>query len=310
LAMHFCDMEDDILQHIGDLVKNIQFIGPLSIVACSRVSWRLYTLFVSKCARTRLQWERGFLAKYTWKVEQFNTRSNKMYSPVFTSGHGHHWRMLLFPKGNRIVARGPSLYLEVVNAPFLPCGWFRQAAFKMIVHHNANEKCNLVTNSTDICFCDKHQDWGYRMVVSQFTPEQFKCEYMCQDQSVTFSVEIHIQPYVANMNAIFESLRLANEVKHRDWQDGTLVKYMRHMVRNTELMCTMCDLKLSNMCGDYFHCNSMHTHDMTLMARLLSDLLQPDVAHFSDHAVFRNDVDQISAAQQLETTCSLLRWEN
>ena len=307
--MLFCDMEDDILLHIGDLVKKIQFIGPLSIVACSRVSWRLHTLFASKCHCARLRWQQGFLAKYTWKVE-YNIKVHHVYSPVFASEHGHHWRMLLFPNGNKISGRGPSLYLVVANAPFLPCGWFRQTAFKLIVHHNTHDKCNLVTSLTDICFCDKYQDWGYRMIVPQFTMEEFKRDYMCTDQSVRFSVEIHTRPYVANMHAIFDNLRLANEEKHRDWQDATLIKYMRYVERDTELTCTMCDLKLSNMCGYTFHCNSMHVHDMTVMARLLSRLLQPDVARSSDHAVFRNDVDQICAAQQLETTPCLSQWEN
>ena len=50
------------------------------------------------------------------RVTQFRDQPRKLYSPVFTSPHGHHWRLLLFCRGNGTNGTGPSFYLDVSNA--------------------------------------------------------------------------------------------------------------------------------------------------------------------------------------------------
>ncbi|KAJ1432888.1 TRAF-like [Sesbania bispinosa] len=67
--------------------------------------------------------------KFTWTVQNFSKLdSEKLYSETFFLG-GHQWRILIFPKGNKV--NYLSIYLDVGDVANLPEKWSRVTHFKL-----------------------------------------------------------------------------------------------------------------------------------------------------------------------------------
>ncbi|KAL2900926.1 Ubiquitin carboxyl-terminal hydrolase 12, partial [Bienertia sinuspersici] len=102
-------------------------------------------------------------SKFTWTIEGFSRLNvKKHYSDVFVVG-GYKWRILIFPKGNNVDYL--SMYLDVADAPALPYGWSRYAAFSLLVVNQAHHKYSI-RKETQHQFNARESDWGFTSFMS------------------------------------------------------------------------------------------------------------------------------------------------
>ncbi|XP_048137607.1 ubiquitin C-terminal hydrolase 12-like isoform X1 [Rhodamnia argentea] len=98
------------------------------------------------------------LWKYTWKITNFSSLTQrKYYSEVFTLSN-HAWRILIFPKGNN--TEHLSIYLEVADSERLPSGWSRNARFKLTLI-DQNNYGNSRIRETEHNFTGRESLWGF-----------------------------------------------------------------------------------------------------------------------------------------------------
>ncbi|KAI6673927.1 hypothetical protein NL676_001833 [Syzygium grande] len=96
--------------------------------------------------------------KYTWKITNFTSLTQKKYySEVFTLGD-NAWRILIFPKGNN--TDHLSIYLDVADSVELPYGWNRSAHFRMILVDQNNYGYSWI-KETEHNFNARESDWGF-----------------------------------------------------------------------------------------------------------------------------------------------------
>ena len=98
-----------------------------------------------------------------WRIPNFSKLAErKVYSDT-RAVHGHPWRLLLFPRGNRV--EWLSLYLDVADAAELVPSWCRYARFTLAVV-NQRDPDTTVEKSTHHEFNTREPDWGFTMFVS------------------------------------------------------------------------------------------------------------------------------------------------
>ncbi|XP_059665799.1 MATH domain and coiled-coil domain-containing protein At3g58370-like [Cornus florida] len=103
-------------------------------------------------------------SRFTWKIENFSKlNTEKLYSVNFSVG-GHKWRVLIFPKGNKVVDH-LSIYLDVPEKNWLLYGWSRCAEFSFSVINQIDNKLT-VKEDTKCQFDERHSNWGF----SSFMP--------------------------------------------------------------------------------------------------------------------------------------------
>uniref|UniRef100_A0A7N0VJD6 ubiquitinyl hydrolase 1 n=1 Tax=Kalanchoe fedtschenkoi TaxID=63787 RepID=A0A7N0VJD6_KALFE len=97
-------------------------------------------------------------SRFTWRVENF-TRLNakKLYSDTFSAA-GHHWRILVFPKGNNVDYF--SIYLDVADSESLSHGWRIYAHFTLAVVNQIHGNYSIVKDARHQ-FNAKESDWGF-----------------------------------------------------------------------------------------------------------------------------------------------------
>ncbi|KAI6673924.1 hypothetical protein NL676_001830 [Syzygium grande] len=96
--------------------------------------------------------------KYTWKITNFTSLTQKKYySEVFTLCD-NAWRILIFPKGNN--TDHLSIYLDVANSVELPYGWNRSAHFRMTLVDQNNYSYSRI-KETEHNFNARESDWGF-----------------------------------------------------------------------------------------------------------------------------------------------------
>ncbi|KAF8006892.1 hypothetical protein BT93_K1017 [Corymbia citriodora subsp. variegata] len=96
--------------------------------------------------------------KYTWKITNFTSLTQKKYySEVFTL-HDNAWRILIFPKGNNVDCL--SLYLDIADSRRLPSGWSRSAHFRLILVDQNNYDYSRI-KETEHNFTARESDWGF-----------------------------------------------------------------------------------------------------------------------------------------------------
>ncbi|GJY25675.1 putative RNA-directed DNA polymerase [Tanacetum coccineum] len=84
-------------------------------------------------------------AMFTWTIENFSRLTGKkVYSDVFVVG-GYKWRVLMFPKGNKVDHL--SMYLDVADSTALPYGWSRYALFGLAVVNQIHSKFTIIKGS-------------------------------------------------------------------------------------------------------------------------------------------------------------------
>ncbi|XP_016486549.2 ubiquitin C-terminal hydrolase 12 isoform X1 [Nicotiana tabacum] len=97
-------------------------------------------------------------AQFTWTIDNFSRLNvKKLYSEVFNVG-GYKWRILIFPKGNKVDCL--SIYLDVADSASLPYGWSKYAQFSLAVHNQIQNKFT-VRKDTQHQFNEREKDWGF-----------------------------------------------------------------------------------------------------------------------------------------------------
>lgn len=268
------NLDDDVIQSIGAAVENIRCLGSISIVMLSRVCRRFRALFQILSDNAKSRWMEGFSVFHTWKVPRFRDRTERLYSPVFTTAHGHHWRLLLFCKGNGVAGVGPSVYLDVSNAIFLPEGWSRRSKFKLQFQHNVDETQNIITPPTDITFCKTNKDWGYRVFVPHFDYDSFCNNFVDADGAITICCEIHTDSIVPS--SIIPRMKVCKPYTRATtyWKKQVLSEFLSR--DDGRLFCTLCEGQLSQRYGNLI-CSSRHVHNANLGVCLVSRIVQPHV---------------------------------
>ncbi|KAK8999162.1 hypothetical protein V6N11_070339 [Hibiscus sabdariffa] len=100
------------------------------------------------------------ISKVTWRIQNFSSfkKDQRLYSEHF-SVDGNKWRILIFPKGNKVVDH-LSIYLNVADSATLPSGWtrFAQVGFAVIDQIDRTKSIIKVTTHE---FNAKESDWGF-----------------------------------------------------------------------------------------------------------------------------------------------------
>ncbi|MCH85047.1 ubiquitin carboxyl-terminal hydrolase family protein, partial [Trifolium medium] len=87
--------------------------------------------------------------KFTWKIDNFSRLTvDKIYSEPFVIG-GYPWRILLFPKGNK-VDDYVSIYLEAVKTANMAKEWSRDVKFKLLVFNQLDTN-KTITKEVFVC---------------------------------------------------------------------------------------------------------------------------------------------------------------
>ena len=285
--MHLKNLDDDAIRSIATATKNIRCLGPISIVMFSRVCRHFHFLLLTLTKDAKERWVQGFCVSYMWKVPFRDESSiNRIYSPVFMSEHGHHWR-LLFCRGENF---GPSLYVDVANAVFLPEGWTRKTTFK-IQFHNVDERKTLACPLTDIIFCKNNRDWGYRVFVPFYEHDLFCDDFVDANGAVTISCEIHVEPILPSSITSTKTTAKPCTRTETKCKKQTLTDFVRYEGAKC-LSCTLCNSKVvfyndATLICDLFHC--LDTEQGICAA---SRVVQPDVNYSNDCAI--NTIDHLS----------------
>ena len=291
--MHLTNLDDDIIRSIAIATKNIRCLGMISLVMFSRVCRHFHFLFLTLTKHAKERWVEGFCVSYTWKVPSFRGGcfTSRMYSPVFMSEHGHHWRLLFFDRGNHTESFGPSLYLDVANAAFLPKDWSRRTTFKVQFHHNEDKTRNIACPLTEITFCKSNRDWGYRVFVPFYEHDLFCDQFVDANGAVTISCEIHVEPILPS--SIFATKTTGGVCTRTKTKCKKQI--LADFVQYEGAKCFSCTLCNSNsvfynnntLVCDFFHCLDT---DQSICAA--SRVVQPDVDYSNDSAI--NAIDGLS----------------
>lgn len=95
--------------------------------------------------------------KFTWTIEHFSKLdAEEHYSEIFSVG-GHKWRVLIYPKGNKVDHL--SIYLDVADSATLPSGWSRYVSFILAVVSQSRPKLTI-KHETQHTFNAQESDCG------------------------------------------------------------------------------------------------------------------------------------------------------
>ncbi|PON54719.1 E3 ubiquitin-protein ligase SIN-like [Parasponia andersonii] len=95
--------------------------------------------------------------RLTWTIKSFSTCGNKkLYSEVFCAG-GYKWRILIYPKGNKVDY--VSVYLDVADSSTLPHDWSKHAHFSLSIISQNHEY--TMKKEAEHEFNAKESDWGF-----------------------------------------------------------------------------------------------------------------------------------------------------
>ncbi|XP_030457806.2 protein RESTRICTED TEV MOVEMENT 3-like isoform X2 [Syzygium oleosum] len=124
--------------------------------------------------------------KYTWKITNFTSLTQKKYySEVFTL-RDNAWRILIFPKGNNIDHL--SIYLDVADSVELPYGWNRSAHFRMILVDQNNYGYSRI-KETEHNFNARESDWGFTSFIP-LSEVRDSCNGYLVNNTLTIEAEI------------------------------------------------------------------------------------------------------------------------
>ncbi|KAK7392744.1 hypothetical protein VNO78_21191 [Psophocarpus tetragonolobus] len=159
--------------------------------------------------------------KYTWTIRNFSTLdSKKLYSDKFVI-NDHTWRILIFPKGNKVDYL--SIYLDGGgDRDNLPNGWNKFAQFKVTLTNQVNYKKNE-TKETQHMFDAKQDDWGY----SQFMPLKLLCGSSCGfivNDTCIIEVEVLVKKS-QHENQVDQSVNVSED-RLIEWNDESSSKNM------------------------------------------------------------------------------------
>ena len=109
-------LTDDVILYVAETLHKEPLFGLLAVAALQQCQHRLRQLLRALVKEQPAIRDRSCDVTYTWNVTRFSMfqtmpTDTKIYSPEFSTAFGHNFRLILFPKGDRVPFL--SLYLEV-----------------------------------------------------------------------------------------------------------------------------------------------------------------------------------------------------
>ncbi|PON82556.1 E3 ubiquitin-protein ligase SIN-like [Trema orientale] len=100
--------------------------------------------------------------RFTWAICKFSRLSvKKIYSDIFYVG-GYKWRILVFPKGNKV--DDLSAYLVFADSVTLPHGWSRYALFSLSVINHFDSNATII-KELEHEFTARERGWGLASLI-------------------------------------------------------------------------------------------------------------------------------------------------
>ncbi|PON54714.1 E3 ubiquitin-protein ligase SIN-like [Parasponia andersonii] len=100
--------------------------------------------------------------RFTWAICNFSRLSvKKIYSDIFFVG-GYKWRILVFPKGNKV--DDLSVYLVFADSVTLPHGWSRYAPFSLSVINHFDSNATII-KELEHEFTARERGWGLASLI-------------------------------------------------------------------------------------------------------------------------------------------------
>ncbi|GMI78955.1 hypothetical protein like AT3G17380 [Hibiscus trionum] len=133
---------------------------------------------------------------YLFKIEAFSSlveaKVDKYKSNAFEAG-GHHWRLVLYPTGNK-KSNGSgyiSLYLELEKTGNLSLDWEVNAEFKLFVFDQIRDQYLVITDKEVPVrrFYEMKSEWGFSQFLSGKTFKKAENGYLVED-CCTFGAEV------------------------------------------------------------------------------------------------------------------------
>ena len=164
-----CCLPAELLEKIASHLRRSRLPGIVAVFLWSRVSREMRQALAQERQCAGMDFYSGFTTVYRFRVVSFEKLIAQrakldVFSPVFRSGHGHEWRLLVRPRsgpGRNFV----GFFLDVPGAATLPRGWARDACFRLSLTHGVG---NTITTISRIVhtFEENSCDWGHEAFVS------------------------------------------------------------------------------------------------------------------------------------------------
>ncbi|GER30569.1 ubiquitin carboxyl-terminal hydrolase [Striga asiatica] len=141
------------------------------------------------------------VTKLAWKIDNFSKLNVKKLFSQTCSIAGYKWRIFVYPKGNK--ADGYlSLYIDVIDEPTAPFGWFVEADITFVLVDQFDQK-KSVDRETKGTFKHGQVSWGYPTFISHDKLHDQTRGYIVDDTCL-IEVELCVSsftPFPSNNNA-------------------------------------------------------------------------------------------------------------
>lgn len=192
-GVDLCSLPADLLTMIASHLRRGRLPGIVGVFLWSRASRHLREALAQERLHAALDFYSGFTAVYRFRIPSFErllSLSGRLdvFSPVFSSGHGHKWRLLVRPRsgtGRNYV----GLFLDVPGAELLPRAWARDACFWLSVTRDAVAGPVRTTSRIIHAFAVDSSDWGLEKFVNH--------DLLRGSAAVTFGVHVTVRQRMA-----------------------------------------------------------------------------------------------------------------
>lgn len=155
-----CSLPAELLVEVASHLRHGRLPGLVAVFLWSRTSRHVRESLALVRNAANMDFHSGFAAVYRFRIASFQKLLDQprldVFSPVFRSGHGHAWRLLLRPRSG-FGMNHVGLFLDVPNAELLPRKWGRDTCFRLSLTHDGGN-----ITSARIChtFAQDSNDWG------------------------------------------------------------------------------------------------------------------------------------------------------
>lgn len=154
-----CSLPAELLVEVASHLRHGRLPGLVAVFLWSRTSRHVRESLAQVRHAADTDFYSGFAAVYRFRIASFQKLLNQLdvFSPVFCSGHGHTWRLLVRPRSGAGM-NYVGLFLDVPNAELLPRGWGRDTCFRLSLTHDAGAATSTRIFHT---FAQDSSDWGF-----------------------------------------------------------------------------------------------------------------------------------------------------
>ena len=167
-------LTDDLILYVAETLHKEPLFGLLAVAALQQCQHRLRQLLRALVKEQPAIRDRSCEVTYTWNVTRFSMfqtmpTDTKIYSPEFSTAFGHNFRLILFPKGDRVPFL--SLYLEVPVYSELSgsqsnlSSWYRRVNMALRIPHPEDARQDINEESLRTMFSWQTRGWGWKSLI-------------------------------------------------------------------------------------------------------------------------------------------------